>query len=153
MVVANGLTERVAYQRAAVEQQVQALWRQEREKAGEAPEVAASAVPTPADRVRLLDALLRQPARTAAAAKPAARASAPAAAASRLAEADPAAVLADAVPVSPDTWRTLAAQRGEAVRDALLARQLPNERLFLAAPKTQSDASGKPRAELTLSAH
>ncbi|WP_434738248.1 DUF748 domain-containing protein [Sphaerotilus sp.] len=150
---ADGLTERVAYQRAAVEQQVQALWRQEREKAGDAPEVAADAVPTPADRVRLLDALLRQPARTAAAAKPAARASAPATAASRPADADPAAVLADAVPVTPDTWRTLAAQRGEAVRDALLARQLPNERLFLAAPKTQADTSGKPRAELTLSAH
>jgi hypothetical protein len=150
---ADGLTERAAYQRAAVEQQVQALWRQEREKAGDAPEVTADAVPTPGDRARLLDTLLRQPARAAAAAKPAARASAPAAAASRPADADPAAVLADAVPVTPDTWRTLAAQRGEAVRDALLARQLPNERLFLAAPKTQADTSGKPRAELTLSAH
>ena len=74
------------------------------------------------------------------------------AAASRPVEVDPAVVLANAVPVSADTWRELAAQRGEAVRDALLARQLPNERLFLAAPKTQSDASGKPRAELTLSA-
>jgi hypothetical protein len=153
---ADGLTERSAYQRATVERQVQALWRQEREKAGEAPsEGVAATVPTPADRVRLLDALVRQSVRApaAAGAKPVARASAPVAAASRPAEADPAAVLADAVPVSPDTWRALAAQRGEAVRDALLARQLPNERLFLAAPKTQSDASGKPRAELTLSAH
>jgi hypothetical protein len=75
-----------------------------------------------------------------------------AAAASGPTAADPLTALAAAVPVSADTWRTLAAQRGEAVRDALLARQLPNERLFLAAPKTQSDASGKPRAELTLSA-
>jgi Domain of Unknown Function (DUF748) len=154
---ADGLAERSAYQRATVERQVQALWRQEREKAGDAPEVAAAAVPTPADRTRLLDTLVRQSARAPAAtgvgAKPAARASAPAVAASRPVEADPAAVLADAVPVSADTWRELATQRGEAVRDALLARQLPNERLFLAAPKTQSDASGKPRAELALSAH
>jgi uncharacterized protein involved in outer membrane biogenesis len=154
---ADGLTERSAYQRAAVERQVQALWRQEREKAGDVPEVAAAAVPSPADRVRLLDTLGRSSARAPAATgmKPAARASAPtvAAAASRPVEADPAAVLADAVPVSADTWRELATQRGEAVRDALLARQLPNERLFLAAPKTQSDASGKPRAELALSAH
>ena len=158
---ADGLTERAAYQRAAVERQVLAAWRQEREKAGDAPEVVADSVPTPADRARLLDTLLRQSARTpAAATKPAAKASAPAAAASRPAEVDPAVVLADAVPVSPDTWRELAAQRGTAVRDALLARQLSNERLFLAAPKVQSDAagasstnSGKPRAELTLSAH
>lgn len=158
---ADGLTERAAYQRAAVERQVLAAWRQEREKAGDAPEVVADSVPTPGDRARLLDMLLRQSARTtAAAAKPAAKASAPAAAASRPAEVDPAVVLADAVPVLPDTWRELAAQRGTAVRDALLARQLSNERLFLAAPKVQSDAagtnganSGKPRAELTLSAH
>lgn len=155
---ADGLTERAAYQRAAVERQVLAAWRQEREKAGDAPEVIAESVPTPADRARLLDTLLRQSARTTAAAtKPAAKASAPVAAASRPAEVDPAVVLADAVPVSADTWRELAAQRGTAVRDALLARQLSNERLFLAAPKVQSDAagtsSGKPRAELTLSAH
>ena len=158
---ADGLTERAAFQRAAVERQVLAAWWQEREKAGDAPEVVAESVPTPGDRARLLDALLRQSARTtAAAAKPAAKASAPAAAASRPAEVDPAVVLADAVPVSPDTWRELAAQRGTAVRDALLARQLSNERLFLAAPKVQSDAAGasstnssKPRAELTLSAH
>ncbi len=154
---ADGLAERSAYQRATMERQVQALWRQEREKAGDAPEVAAAAVPTPADRARLLDTLVRQlaraPAATGVGAKPAARASAPAVAASRPVEADPAAVLADAVPVSADTWRALATQRGEAVRDALLTRQLPNERLFLAAPKTQSDASGKPRAELALSAH
>ncbi|MDZ7857974.1 DUF748 domain-containing protein [Sphaerotilus sp.] len=159
---ADGLTERAAYQRAAVERQVLAAWRQEREKAGDAPEVVAESVPMPADRARLLDTLLRQSARTpAAAAKPATKASAPAAAASRPAEVDPAAALADAVPVSADIWRELAAQRGTAVRDALLARQLPNERLFLAAPKVQSEAagtdtssanSGKPRAELTLSA-
>lgn len=154
---ADGLVERSAYQRATVEQQVQALWRQEREKDGATPEDAAAAVPTPADRARLLETLRRQATSATGtagvAARPAAKASAPAAAASRPAEADPAAALADAVPVSPDTWRDLATRRAQAVRDALLARQLPNERLFLAAPKTQSDASGKPRAELTLSAN
>jgi len=60
------------------------------------------------------------------------------------------------MPVSADLWRELAAQRGEAVRDALLVRQLSNERIFLGAPKVgrgDSDAAAwKPSAAMTLSA-
>jgi hypothetical protein len=56
--------------------------------------------------------------------------------------------------VSEDTARQLALQRGLAVRDALAAKGLASERLFLAAPKLhasgQGDAAWTPRAELSL---
>jgi hypothetical protein len=55
------------------------------------------------------------------------------------------ALLRKAAPVNDDTARQLALDRGIAVRDALLARGLPSERLFLAAPKSHaaSAASGR----------
>lgn len=56
--------------------------------------------------------------------------------------------------VSTDVMRELALQRGLAVRDALVARGLPAERLFLAAPllraSGEDDASWVPRVKLTL---
>ena len=54
-------------------------------------------------------------------------------------------LLRKAAPVNDDTARQLALDRGIAVRDALLARGLPSERLFLAAPKSHaaSAASGE----------
>ncbi len=56
--------------------------------------------------------------------------------------------------VSTDAMRELALQRGLAVRDALLAKGLPGERLFLAAPKLRAsgeeDAAWTPRVQLTL---
>ena len=59
-------------------------------------------------------------------------------------------------PVGPDAMRELALQRGLAVRDALLARGLPGERLFLAAPKLRAAeqegaANWTPRVQLSLS--
>jgi hypothetical protein len=68
------------------------------------------------------------------------------------------ALLKTRTPVSDDAMRELALQRGLAVRDALIAKGLPNERLFLAAPKLraaadQSEASWTPRVQLTLSAN
>ena len=52
------------------------------------------------------------------------------------------------------TARQLALQRGLAVRDALVAKGLPSERLFLAAPKLRAsgedDAAWTPRAQLSL---
>lgn len=45
-------------------------------------------------------------------------------------------------PVNADTARELALQRGLAVRDALIAKGLPNERLFLAAPKLHAADAG-----------
>jgi hypothetical protein len=48
----------------------------------------------------------------------------------------------------------VALQRGLAVRDALIARGLPSERLFLGAPKLRAsgedDAAWTPRVQLTL---
>jgi hypothetical protein len=60
------------------------------------------------------------------------------------------------VVVSDDTARELAIQRGLKVRDALIARGLPADRLFLGAPKvrgsTEDDADWTPRVSLTLDA-
>lgn len=61
----------------------------------------------------------------------------------------------------PDDWRELAADRAMAVRDALVARGLPVERLFTAAPKVHqaegpSDDDGRawvPSTSLSLSAN
>ncbi|WP_374562780.1 DUF748 domain-containing protein [Ideonella sp.] len=59
--------------------------------------------------------------------------------------------------VSADNARELALQRGLAVRDALIAKGLPGERLFLAAPKLQpageAEAHWTPRVQLGLGTH
>jgi hypothetical protein len=64
------------------------------------------------------------------------------------------ALLRGATIVSSDTARELALQRGIAVRDALIAKGLPSERLFLAAPKLRAsgedDAAWSPRVQLAL---
>ena len=64
-------------------------------------------------------------------------------------------LLRNATVVSTDTARELALQRGLAVRDALIAKGLPSERLFLAAPKVRAsgedDAAWSPRVQLALS--
>ena len=58
--------------------------------------------------------------------------------------------------ISDDTMRELALQRGLAVRDALIAKGLPSERLFLAAPKLrlsgEGDGAWVPSVSLNLSA-
>ncbi|MES2098520.1 MAG: DUF748 domain-containing protein [Pseudomonadota bacterium] len=57
--------------------------------------------------------------------------------------------------VTEEAMRELALQRGIAVRDALLAKGLTSERLFLAAPKLrvsgEGDAAWTPRVQLALS--
>ena len=64
------------------------------------------------------------------------------------------ALLKTRIVVSTEAMRELALQRGLAVRDALLARGLPKERLFLAVPKlhvaAEGDAAWSPRVQLTL---
>lgn len=67
-----------------------------------------------------------------------------------------------AVPVTPDTARELALQRSLRVRDALIERGLPSERLFLGAPKvavavpaqaaSAPAAAFSPHVELSLAA-
>jgi hypothetical protein len=64
------------------------------------------------------------------------------------------AMLKAATVVSTDAARELALQRGLAVRDALIAKGLPSDRLFLGAPKLRAsgedDAAWTPRVQLTL---
>jgi uncharacterized protein (DUF2237 family) len=57
------------------------------------------------------------------------------------------------MPAGPDEARDLAIRRGLAVRDALIGRGLPSERLFLGAPRLReaADAGWTPRVELSLS--
>lgn len=56
------------------------------------------------------------------------------------------------IPVTADTMRELALQRGVVVKDYLGSRQLPVERLFLGAVKpAATDEKWSPRAELSLS--
>ncbi len=55
--------------------------------------------------------------------------------------------------LTPDAARGLALQRGVNVRDALIARGLPSDRLFLAAPRTDASSGApewRPQAELAL---
>jgi len=53
--------------------------------------------------------------------------------------------------VTPDTMRQLATQRAVAVRDYLVSKMLPIERLFLGSPKASTaDDKASPRAELNL---
>ena len=64
------------------------------------------------------------------------------------------ALLKSTIEVTPDAMRQLALQRGLAVRDALVARGLPSERLFVAAPKVRGPAgegeAWLPSAKLSL---
>lgn len=64
------------------------------------------------------------------------------------------ALLKSRLAVGDEAMRELALQRGIAVRDALIARGLPSERLFLAAPKLRSagdtGAGWTPRVQLAL---
>ena len=65
------------------------------------------------------------------------------------------ALLKARAPVTEEAMRALALQRGIAVRDALLAKGLTSERLFLAAPKLRvsgaDDTTWTPRVQLALS--
>lgn len=66
------------------------------------------------------------------------------------------ALLLAGYPVSEDGVRQLALERGVAVRDALIAKGIPNSRLFLAAPRLQREAAAAgwvPHADLALGAH
>jgi uncharacterized protein involved in outer membrane biogenesis len=61
-------------------------------------------------------------------------------------------MLEAAVPANADIARELALQRGLAVRDALIAKGLPSERLFLGAPKLHGEAAPAPEAKAEASA-
>jgi hypothetical protein len=146
---ADPAAERDAFQRAAIETRLVAEQRREALRAG-APSDAASAPTTLSadERARLLKQVYKdtdipnKPRNAVGFAKdipgPAMEA-----------------LLKTRTPVSDDAMRELALQRGIAVRDALIAKGLPSERLFLAAPKLRTagdaDAAWTPRVQLALS--
>ena len=142
-------SERDAFQQAAIETRLLAERRREALRAG-APAASASAPATLSadERTRLLkqvykDADLPNKPRNAVG----------------MAKDIPAlemeALLKGRTPVTAEAMRELALQRGIAVRDALIAKGLPSERLFLAAPKLrvsgEGDATWTPRVQLALS--
>jgi len=142
--------ERTAIQAAQLQARLQAERRREWLQAGEAPDTAPPALSAD-DRIRLLQRVYRdtklpnKPRNMVGLAKD-------------LAPAEMEALLLPAFPVTDDAARDLALRRGVAVRDALLAQGLANERLFLAAPKLHAaPAPGAeawtPRVQMSVAAH
>lgn len=140
-------TEQVAYQRAAID--VRLLADQRREVATAAPAASATVSQTlgPAERSRLLKAMYD---RSKLADKPRNALGL----AKSLPDGEMETLLRQLVPTNEETWRQLAVQRGVVVRDALIAKGLPSERLFLSAPKLHAVAAGDapwtPAVQLTL---
>lgn len=152
---ADAEKEKDAIQRAAVQARIEAEARRERGRASLGSGAAAADAPTgpmsAAERDRLLERvyddtkLPNKPRNLIGMAK-------------SLPPAEMEALLVAAVPVDAATGRTLAVQRGRAVRDALIERGLPGERLFLAEPGagpeadagTQTAVSSAPLARLVL---
>jgi outer membrane protein OmpA-like peptidoglycan-associated protein len=153
-------SEREAYQQALIDARLVAEQRREALRSGAAPAAAASAasdaastpaaVPAlPADeRSRLLKEVYKQtdipnkPRNVLGFQKD-------------IPPAEMEALLKTRLVVTEEAMRELALQRGIAVRDALIAKGLPSERLFLAAPKLrvsgEEDAKWTPRVQLSLS--
>ena len=150
---ADPAAERDAFQHAAIETRLRAEQRREALRSG-APSAAASGVPDapPAlaadEHARLLKQVYKdtdipgKPRNAIGLAKD-------------IAPAEMEALLKTRTPVTTEAMRELALQRGIAVRDALIAKGLPSERLFLAAPKLRAagegDAGWSPRVQLSLS--
>lgn len=138
-------SEREAYQQALIESRLVAEQRREALRSG-----AAASAPTPGtdERNRLLKEVYKQ---TEIPNKPrnvlGFQKDIPAA--------EMEALLKTRLLVTEEAMRELALQRGIAVRDALIAKGLPSERLFLAAPKLrvsgEEDAKWTPRVQLSLS--
>jgi uncharacterized protein involved in outer membrane biogenesis len=140
-------SEREAIQRAALNARIAAEQRRDALRAGSAAEAALPAL-TVAQREALLrriydDARLPDKPRNLIGL------------AKTIPAAEMEALLMKATIVSTDSARELALQRGLAVRDALVAKGLPSERLFLAAPKLRAsgedDGAWSPRVQLSLS--
>jgi uncharacterized protein involved in outer membrane biogenesis len=158
---ADAAVEHDAYRRARLEALLRTEQQRERMRAGAAPAPAASAAGTPAvpalsptEHAQLIKALYK---RTDLPNKPRNALGF----AKDIPPAEMEALLLQSLPVSPEAIRELALQRGIAVRDALIAKGLKSERLFLAAPKLhvagkregkgEGGAAWTPRVQLSLS--
>ncbi len=135
---ADADAEREAYQRARVEQRLLQEQRREQLQASGAAS-APGALPglAEADRARLMKEVYRQ---TDLPDKPrnliGMKADIP--------PQDMESLLIKHVNVSPEAMRELALQRGLAVRDTLIAKGLPGDRLFLGEPRLRASGSGDP---------
>lgn len=132
--IADGPLERDALRAVQLEDRLQQLARQERLRGGADP--AATELPlAPAERERLLRQLYGdtrlpdKPRNLVGLAK-------------ELSPGEMRLLLLPAMPTDEAVLRALAQRRGEAVRDALLARGLDNGRIFLAAPRTAAGGEG-----------
>ena len=68
-----------------------------------------------------------------------------------IAQAEMEALLLASIPVTPDALRDLAVARGQAVKDFLASRSLPEDRMFLGAPQLARQGDDwRPQAELRL---
>ena len=146
---ADPASEREAFQRATLEQRLVQERRREQLRSSAAASAPDDALALDAaDRARLLKEVYKQtelpdkPRNVIGLAKD-------------IPAAEMETLLRNQVRVSVEAVRELALQRGLAVRDALIAKGLANERLFLAAPKLrvsgEDDAAWTPRVQLTLS--
>mgnify|MGYP003575623241 CR=1 FL=1 len=137
----DAASEREAYQRQVLDARLAAERRKETLATGGSAEAAAHL--SAADRSRLLRLLYRQadlpdkPRNALGFAKD-------------LPDAEMAARLAARVPVDDDDMRELALQRAVAVRDAIAAKGVAVQRLFLAAPKGKEGDGWVPSVKLTL---
>ncbi len=137
-----------ALQRATVEQRLlQEQRREELRASGAASAPKASPALTEAERARLVKAVYRQ---TAIAGKPRNMIGMQ----SDISTAEMEELLRKNVSIGPEAMRELALQRGLAVRDALIAKGLASERLFLGDPKLRvagpDDGPWTPQVKLTL---
>ena len=143
---ADPVIEREAFQRETVEARLLAERRRELLRQGAAAEAPATL--TPADRSRLLKTLYTatelpdKPKNVIGLAR-------------SLPDAEMEALLRKHVPVNDEGLRALALQRAMTLRDALVARGLPGERLFLASPKLHGPPDSAegwvPHVQLSLS--
>jgi len=137
----DGASERDAYQRQVLDARLVAERRKEALATGGSAEAAASL--SAADRSRLLKLLYKQadlpdkPRNALGFTKD-------------LPDAELATRLAARVPVDDDVMRELALQRAVSVRDAIAAKGVPVQRLFLAAPKGREGDGWVPSVKLTL---
>jgi outer membrane protein OmpA-like peptidoglycan-associated protein len=139
--LADDAREHAALQAANLDARLVQMRRAELQRAGGAPAAAAlqdAGGLAPADRARLVarlyadTALPDKPRNILGLAKD-------------VPQAEMEARLAAALPLPADAARSLAAQRAQAVRDALAARGLPGERIFMAAPRLQGpDGAARP---------
>ncbi|MBP6224056.1 MAG: hypothetical protein KA439_03235, partial [Rhizobacter sp.] len=149
--VSDPAAERAAFVQAALDARLMQELKKEAARAG-APAVAASATASPqapagAERERLLKAVYRQtdmpdkPRNLIGLAKD-------------IPAAEMESLLKSRIAVSDEGMRELALQRGLVVRDALIAKGLPSERLFIASPKMRAQEASTeawaPSARLSL---